>query len=97
MAAVPVTKIARPQWLSLARVMRAITSNAGAQSKRQFRAGTSAVVSGTLDAAPKAFDGDIYAYLGHGSGISNLLNRAGRTASDAFGYSDNGSSSHSAR
>jgi hypothetical protein len=35
--------------------MRAISSNAGAQSKRQFRSGTSAVVSGTLDAAPNGW------------------------------------------
>jgi len=34
--------------------------------------------------------GDFYAYLSNGTGISILLNRVGVTASDAFGYSDNG-------
>ena len=50
----------------------------------------SASISGTVDAAPKAFNGDIYAYLRHGTGISILLNRTGKTAANAFGYSDNG-------
>ena len=53
----------------------------------------SASISGTLDADPKAFNGDLYAYLTHGSGFAVLLNRVGRTAQTgpaSFGYSDNG-------
>ena len=40
----------------------------------------SASISGTPDADPRAFNGDLYAYLTHGSGFSVLLNRVGRTA-----------------
>ena len=37
------------------------------------------------------FNGDLYAYLSHGStGFAVLLNRVGKTASDPFGYSDAG-------
>src|SRR5947207_2556934 len=37
------------------------------------------------------FNGDLYAYLSHGStGFAVLLNRAGKTAADSFGYSDPG-------
>ena len=40
------------------------------------------------------FNGDLYGYLRHSNGstthISVLLNRPGRTASNGFGYSDNG-------
>ena len=36
------------------------------------------------------YNGDLYAYLTHGSGISILLNRTGRTAGNAFGYGDAG-------
>jgi subtilisin-like proprotein convertase family protein len=36
------------------------------------------------------FNGDLYAYLQHTSGISILLNRPGKTATDAFGYGDSG-------
>src|SRR5262249_30283949 len=36
-------------------------------------------------------NGDLYAYLQHGStGFAVLLNRVGKTASDPFGYSDSG-------
>lgn len=37
-----------------------------------------------------AFNGDLYATLVHDSGFSVLLNRPGRTASNLFGYDDNG-------
>lgn len=37
-----------------------------------------------------AWAGDYYVTLQHESGFSVLLNRAGRTASDALGYDDNG-------
>ncbi len=37
-----------------------------------------------------SFNGDIYAYLTHSSGFAVLLNRAGRTASNSVGYSDDG-------
>ena len=40
--------------------------------------------------APNAFNGDFYAYLQHSSGFSVLLDRAGRTASNQFGYGDSG-------
>lgn len=36
------------------------------------------------------FSGDLYAWLKHDTGFSVLLNRPGKTASDAFGYGDNG-------
>jgi subtilisin-like proprotein convertase family protein len=36
------------------------------------------------------FNGDVYCYLQHGSAISVLLNRAGRTSGNAFGYNDAG-------
>jgi len=36
------------------------------------------------------WNGDLYAYLTHGTGFSVLLNRVGRTGSDAFGYGDAG-------
>jgi subtilisin-like proprotein convertase family protein len=36
------------------------------------------------------FNGDYYAYLTHDSGFAVLLNRAGRTATDDFGYPDSG-------
>ena len=36
------------------------------------------------------FNGDLYCYLRHGSGLSVLLNRPGRTATDSFGYGDSG-------
>jgi subtilisin-like proprotein convertase family protein len=36
------------------------------------------------------YNGDLYVYLTHGSGFSILLNRAGRTGTDAFGYGDAG-------
>jgi hypothetical protein len=34
------------------------------------------------------YNGDLYAYLVHGSGFSVLLNRPGRTASNSYGYAD---------
>jgi len=37
-----------------------------------------------------AFNGDLYITLQHGSGLSVLLNRLGRTATDAIGYGDPG-------
>ena len=36
------------------------------------------------------FNGDYYAYLTHDSGFAVLLNREGRTETDAFGYPDSG-------
>ena len=36
------------------------------------------------------WNGDIYVYLTHSGGFSVLLNRAGRTSGDTFGYSDAG-------
>ena len=36
------------------------------------------------------FNGDLYAYVRHSSGFAVLLNRPGRTASDAYGYPDSG-------
>lgn len=36
------------------------------------------------------FNGDLYVYLTHGSGFSVLLNRAGSTASNEYGYWDSG-------
>src|SRR6185503_4737558 len=36
------------------------------------------------------YNGDLYVYLTHSSGFSVLLNRAGRTAGNSFGYSDPG-------
>ena len=36
------------------------------------------------------YNGDLYVYLTHGSGISILLNRTGRTLANSFGYGDAG-------
>jgi subtilisin-like proprotein convertase family protein len=36
------------------------------------------------------YNGDMYAYLSHGSGFTVLLNRVGRTSGDGFGYGDAG-------
>ena len=36
------------------------------------------------------WNGDLYAYVSHGSGFAVLLNRVGRTGSDRWGYSDAG-------
>lgn len=36
------------------------------------------------------YNGDLYVYLVHSTGFSVLLNRTGRTGSDAFGYGDAG-------
>ena len=36
------------------------------------------------------YNGDLYVYLTHSSGFSVLLNRAGRTSGNAFGYADAG-------
>jgi subtilisin-like proprotein convertase family protein len=36
------------------------------------------------------YNGDLYAYLVHGSGFAVLLNRVGRTSGNLFGYSDAG-------
>ena len=36
------------------------------------------------------YNGDLYISLQHSSGFSVLLNRAGRTGSDAYGYADSG-------
>ena len=48
-------------------------------------------VSLRIAATPSlAYNGDLYVYLTHGSGITILLNRVGRMISETFGYSDNG-------
>lgn len=39
---------------------------------------------------PLAYNGDFYATLQHAGGFSVLLNRTGRTSSDALGYGNNG-------
>jgi subtilisin-like proprotein convertase family protein len=36
------------------------------------------------------YNGDLYAYLTHGSGFAVLLNRVGRTSANSFGYGDAG-------
>src|SRR6185295_644809 len=36
------------------------------------------------------YNGDLYGYLVHSSGFAVLLNRVGRTSSDAFGYANTG-------
>ena len=36
------------------------------------------------------FNGDLYVYLRHGSGLTVLLNRPGRTAANPYGYDDTG-------
>src|SRR6185369_16760217 len=36
------------------------------------------------------YNGDLYGYLVHSSGFAVLLNRSGKTGSDAFGYGDAG-------
>ena len=54
---------------------------------------TNVRVSLNLTGSPSAgdaFNGDLYAYLTHGSGFSVLLNRPGRTTLNDFGYADSG-------
>jgi subtilisin-like proprotein convertase family protein len=46
-------------------------------------------LSVSLDLAG-GYNGDLYAYLSHGSGFAVLLNRVGRTAADSDGYSTPG-------
>jgi hypothetical protein len=46
-------------------------------------------IAGTPGAGD-AFNGDFYVTLAHSSGFAVLLNRAGRTALDPFGYTDSG-------
>src|ERR1041384_8262913 len=36
------------------------------------------------------YNGDLYGYLVHSSGFAVLLNRVGKTSTDAFGYGDAG-------
>lgn len=48
---------------------------------------TNVTVSITVDGG---FNGDLYAYIAHSSGFAVLLNRAGRTAGNNFGYGDAG-------
>ncbi len=45
---------------------------------------------GGLSSSEPAYNGDLYVYLSHGSGLAVLLNRTGRTATDSLGYPDNG-------
>jgi subtilisin-like proprotein convertase family protein len=55
--------------------------------------GTVANVTVSLDiegVGDGAFNGDLYVYLQHDGVTSILLNRTGRTASNPFGYGDNG-------
>ena len=47
-------------------------------------------VVGTPDANPLAFNGDLYVYLVHESGLAILLNRVGAIFGVPFGYDDNG-------
>ena len=37
-----------------------------------------------------AYNGDLYVYLSHGDDLAVLLNRVGKTSSNAYGYGDNG-------
>ncbi len=40
--------------------------------------------------ASGAYNGDLYAYLRHGTGFAVLLNRPGKTLANPLGYADNG-------
>ncbi len=51
---------------------------------------TSIQVSLQITGNGTAYNGDFYAYLTNGTGFSVLLNRAGRTAGNPYGYADNG-------
>ena len=46
-------------------------------------------VTATLEISG-TFNGDLYAYLTHGTGFAVLLNRTGRSAANSFGYDDDG-------
>ncbi len=46
-------------------------------------------ISVTLDISG-GFNGDLYAYLSHGSGFAVLLNRVGRTSANDIGYANTG-------
>jgi subtilisin-like proprotein convertase family protein len=66
-------------------------SGAGVSDTESISSGISQIglVQVTLDIAGN-FNGDLYVYLQHGSSLSVLMNRVGRTAANPFGYADSG-------
>lgn len=65
----------------------------GVADTRTFNSAISTIteVRLTLEiAGANAFNGDYYAYLSHSSGFAVLLNRAGKTSGNPFGYADSG-------
>lgn len=47
-------------------------------------------ITGTTDVDPTSYNGDLYMYLQHESGIAILMNRVGKTLSRLQGYDDEG-------
>jgi len=88
---------ARADWIDFT-VNTAIPDNdpAGLQDTQTLSGFLSTIdfveVRLSFSAAPSdyAFNGDYYVTLQHDSGFAVLLNRVGRTSTDALGYDDNG-------
>lgn len=59
------------------------------QIESQVSSITEVKVSLTISGAT-SFNGDLYAYVTHDTGLAVLLNRPGRTGSNPFGYDDSG-------
>ncbi len=57
---------------------------------QSFEIGSVAINLNISGIGGDGFNGDLYVYLRHNTGFSVLLNRSGKTASDASGYGDNG-------
>lgn len=74
---VPASGLALKETLSAAQIAGPIT-----------RLTVTLNLSGT--GANGAYNGDLYAYLKHGTGFAVLLNRPGKTALNPWGYGDNG-------
>jgi subtilisin-like proprotein convertase family protein len=63
----------------------------GASDTHTITSTITAITSVTVDLNISAdFNGDLYVYLRHGGDLAVLLNRTGRTTTDAFGYADSG-------
>ena len=83
-----------PAPAATALVNQAIPDNdPGGLSSQLMVSGQSGNVSNNLVVSLNingAYDGDLYAFLTHGTGFAILLNRVGRTAADDLGYGDAG-------
>ncbi len=89
----PSAGLAQPSTLTNYSVSLSIPDNdpSGISSTKTFSSGITFMsnLKVTLQISGD-YNGDLYAYLTHGSGFTVLLNRVGRTAADPFGYADSG-------